>query len=193
MAQSFPPDRFDDVTDLKRVGAHRAPAPKGRGWIAFLWAVIATLVLVGIGTWALFSLNSSVDFFQGPSKSPSSSASETPSATPEPVAPVVDPEANILVLNGTPTSGLASEASTKLAGAGFTQSISTSDASTDTVEKSGIYYQDPSQEGAARAISNALGGIPIEVSQQYAIPTEEGDTPMLRIVVVLGADYQPAG
>ncbi|MGG7465656.1 LytR C-terminal domain-containing protein [Plantibacter sp. YIM 135347] len=191
MAETFPPDRFDDVPDLKRVGAHRAPAPKGRGWIAFLWAVVAVLVLVGIGTVALFTLNNKVDFFPQPTNS--ASESETPTPTPTEAAPVVDTEANILVLNGTETAGLAGQASEALAAAGFTQAISTSDASTSDVAQSGIYYQDPSQEGAARAMSAALGGMKIELSQQYAIPAEEGETPLLRIVVVLGADYTPAG
>jgi hypothetical protein len=112
MAESFPPDRFDEVPDLKRVGAHRAPAPKGRGWIAFLVAVVATLVLVGVGTFALFGLNDRIDFFGG-SQSPS--ATPTPTPTPTEAAPVVDPAASILVLNGTPTAGLAASATRHVA------------------------------------------------------------------------------
>ncbi|TKJ98789.1 hypothetical protein PlfCFBP13513_05000 [Plantibacter flavus] len=189
MAESFPPDRFDEVPDLKRVGAHRAPAPKGRGWIAFLVAVVATLVLVGVGTFALFGLNDRIDFFGG-SQSPS--ATPTPTPTPTEAAPVVDPAASILVLNGTPTAGLAASAAAAITAAGFTQQIGTSDASTEDVTTSGVYYQDPSQEGVARAIANALGGIPIQITDTYAIPVEEGEAPVLRIVVVVGADYQPA-
>jgi len=189
MAESFPHDRFDEVPDLKRVGAHRAPAPKGRGWIAFLVAVVATLVLVGIGTFALFSLNDRIDFFGGAA---SPSPTPTPTPTPTEAAPVVDPAASILVLNGTPTSGLAAAGAAAITAAGFPQQISTSDASTDDVATSGVYYQDASQEGAARAIAAALGGIPIQLTDQYVIPVEEGQEPILRIVVVLGADYQPA-
>ncbi|WP_229938766.1 LytR C-terminal domain-containing protein, partial [Plantibacter cousiniae (nom. nud.)] len=107
-------------------------------------------------------------------------------------APVVDPAASILVLNGTPTAGLAASAAAAIAAAGFTQQIGTSDASTEDVTTSGVYYQDPSQEGVARAIANALGGIPIQITDTYAIPVEEGEAPVLRIVVVVGADYQPA-
>lgn len=188
MAETFPPDRFDDVADLKRVGAHRAPTPKGRGWIAFLVAVVATLVLVGVGTLALFGLNDRIDFFGG---SAAPSATATPTPTPTEAAPVVDPAASILVLNGTTTDGLAGAAAAALAAAGFTQQIPTSDASTDDVAASGVYYQDASQEGVARAIANALGGIPIQITDQYAIPVEEGEAPVLRIVVVVGADYQP--
>ena len=49
-----PRDRFDDVpADLARVGAHRAPARRGRGFVTFAWAALATGALVGAGVLGL--------------------------------------------------------------------------------------------------------------------------------------------
>ena len=35
---SFPRDRFVDVPETVRVGAHRAENPRIRGWVVLLWA-----------------------------------------------------------------------------------------------------------------------------------------------------------
>jgi hypothetical protein len=62
---TFPRDQFDAIPDdLTRVGAHRAPAKKGRGWLAFLWAVLATVALVAGGLFTLSRLDSkfAIDF-----------------------------------------------------------------------------------------------------------------------------------
>ncbi|MGH1549227.1 hypothetical protein ACRAWB_08665 [Leifsonia poae] len=70
MTEKFPRDRFDEIPeDLTRVGAHRAPRPKGRGWIAVGWAVLATLVLVGAGIFGLSLVNGSISF-HGATSSP---------------------------------------------------------------------------------------------------------------------------
>ena len=49
---SHPRDRFDDVPDLSRVGAHRAENPHLHGGVVFLWALAST-VLLTIGGIAL--------------------------------------------------------------------------------------------------------------------------------------------
>jgi len=51
---SYPKDRFDQLPeDLQRIGAHRGPAKKGRGWIGFAWALLATGVLIFGGLFAI--------------------------------------------------------------------------------------------------------------------------------------------
>ena len=51
---NFPKDRFDAVPqDTHRIGAHRGPKRKGRGWIAFAWAVVATVLLTTAGLFGL--------------------------------------------------------------------------------------------------------------------------------------------
>ena len=47
-------DRFDNLPEgLLRIGAHRAAAKRGRGWIAFAWAALATGILVALGLYGL--------------------------------------------------------------------------------------------------------------------------------------------
>jgi len=46
---SHPRDRFDDVPDLSRVGAHRAENPHLRAGVVFLWALVATIALAAGG------------------------------------------------------------------------------------------------------------------------------------------------
>ena len=104
MAEKFPRDRFDEIPDdLTRVGAHRAPRARGRGWIAVGWAALATVLLVGAGIFGLSLVNGSISF-HGPSSSASRTASATPTASPTPtIVPTVNPALTVNVLNGTST------------------------------------------------------------------------------------------
>ncbi|MEO6117173.1 MAG: LytR family transcriptional regulator, partial [Pseudolysinimonas sp.] len=81
---SSAPDQFDEIpTDLARVGAHRAPAKRGVGWVRFGWAVLATAVLVVAGLFGLSLLNPDfkIDLpFAGSSQSAVPSISATPAA-----------------------------------------------------------------------------------------------------------------
>ena len=77
MTTRYPRDRFDDVADGPRVGAHRGAQRRGRGWIAFAWAALATGVIVGISVLGLALLNGSYSFTGSTSPSASSSASAT--------------------------------------------------------------------------------------------------------------------
>jgi hypothetical protein len=84
---SFPRDQFDDVPDGDgRVGAHRAPPRRGRGWIAFAWAALATGVLVIVGLFVLSRVDSSFELpslpLAGGGGTPAASASATPTSVP---------------------------------------------------------------------------------------------------------------
>ena len=88
---SFPQDPFDVVpADLTRVGAHRAPRRRGRGWIMFAWAALATGVLVVGGLYGLSRVDPNISF-----ELPSFGGGEDPVAQPSPststVPPVTDP------------------------------------------------------------------------------------------------------
>ncbi len=178
----FPPDRFDrPPADLQRVGAHRAPRPGGRGWVVFGWAAVATAALIAVGVLAMFAINNRVVF--NPFASPTTTTTESPTPTPT-VEPTLDPSVTVIVLNGTTVQGLAGQVGDLLAGQGWTVGAR-SNASTQDVEASTIYYTDPAQEGAARGLSAALNGMPIQLSDAFLVPGES------RITVVLGADYTP--
>jgi cell division septation protein DedD len=186
MAHNFAKDRFDEIpADLKRVGAHRAPVPPGRGWFLFLWAVVATVVLVAAGIVGLTLLGDRLNFVDD-----STPAATAPQVTETPTAvATIDPDSMVTVLNGTGTRGLATEAIEKLNAAGWTQSITPGNASVTDVETTTVYYEDPSQEGAARGLAKGLEVGSIQLSTQFQIPVEEGEEPILQLTVVLGADY----
>ena len=193
MSRSHPRDRFDvkGPSEPARVGAHRGPARRGRGWIAFAWATAATVVLVIVGIVSLQLITDRLDLDAVfPQQESSEAASEAPS-TPAPAPAVVDTAALVTVLNGTPTQGLAAQAVEQLAVAGWSQNIAVSNADQSTVETTIVYYQDPSQEGAARGLAEALGVGTITLSDDFAIDVAEGEEPILQLVVVLGADYVP--
>jgi cell division septation protein DedD len=186
MAHTFAKDRFDEVpADLKRVGAHRAPIPPGRGGLLLLWAALATVVLVAAGIIGLTLLGDRVNFVDN--STPVATAPQL-TDTPTPVA-TIDPDSMVTVLNGTTTRGLATEAIEKLNAAGWPQSITPGNASVSDVGTTTVYYEDPSQEGAARGLAEGLGVGRIQLSTQFQIPVEEDEEPVLQLTVVLGADY----
>ncbi|MDY1006183.1 LytR C-terminal domain-containing protein [Curtobacterium sp. CFBP9011] len=194
----FPRDRFDDVTDGPRVGAHRGATRRGGGWVVFAWAALATGVLVGVGVLVLALANGSVQFTEGSggaSSAPSSSASPTPSSgaaagsepsdqasTEAPAAggsPTDQGSTTLVVLNGTSTTGLAANASSKLAGAGW-KVTSTGDAGTTGSTQTIVYYQQASQAAVAQGIAKSLGTSAVQQSSAF---------PNADVSVVLGADF----
>ncbi|MDH6180140.1 hypothetical protein M2152_000322 [Microbacteriaceae bacterium SG_E_30_P1] len=183
---SFPPDRFDNVpADLSRVGAHRAPARRGRGWIAFAWAALATGVLVFGG---LFGISRFLDIDLGLGLAP---VAETPTPTPTPTPTmdaVTDPSAidpargfTITVLNGTNEVGLQNTIGDQLAAAGWPIGTRANAQAADVVDETIVYYRIPEDEGIARGLVAALG-----VGDVRLVPPET--FPGADITIVLGAD-----
>lgn len=201
MTERFPRDRFDDVTDGPRVGAHRGPQRRGRGWIVFAWAALATGVLVGIGVLAL-GLATGGDSFDSTSgttttSSPTASASGRPSSSPSSsssssssagtgsssgataATPAQQGTTTVVVLNGTNTTGLAGRASTALSGAGW-RITSTGDAGTTGTTQTFVYYRSAASAAVAQGIAKSLGTTAVQ--QSAAFPNAD-------VSVVLGADY----
>lgn len=181
---AFPSDRFDiHPASAGRVGAHRRAQPKNRGFVTFAWAALATGILVGLGVVWILVINDRVSFdnpFGGSGTSGESSIVD------QAVEPTIDPSASIIILNGTETDGLAGQVGNTLSAAGWTVGSTGTNATPD-VTTTTIYYDNPAQEGAARGLSEALGGVPIELSQAFYV---EG---LNRIGILIGADYVPAG
>ncbi|MFJ3385661.1 MULTISPECIES: LytR C-terminal domain-containing protein [unclassified Curtobacterium] len=189
----FPHDRFDDVTDGPRVGAHRGMHRRGRGWIAFAWAALATGVLVGIGVLVLALLNGSYSFSGSDDASASASAtssasssaspSSTPSSSASSAATAAQPSeqgsTTLVVLNGTSTAGLAAKGTSALTTAGWTVTSSGNAGTTGTTSTI-VYYQQESQAAVARGVAAALGVTAVQ--QSAAFPNAD-------VSVVLGADY----
>lgn len=182
---TYPQDRFDDIPDeLQRVGAHRAPAKKGRGWIGFGWAVLATIILTAGGLFGLAAINNNINF-DLPFLQPQ--ATDTPTPTPSPTAEAkLDPDVPLTILNGTPTPGLATQVGDALLAQGWKGAAegvgSRANAATRDIEKTVVYYSDPSYEGAARGLVLALKIGEIRLSTDY---------PASSITIVIGSDYKP--
>ena len=176
-ATARPRDRFDDVpTDLARVGAHRAPARRGRGLVTFGWAALATGVLVGAGVLGLSVIERGVATTGGGTTTTSGSSSvAAPAAT-------IDPNASVVVLNATKTSGLAASAAATAKSDGWKVS-STANADTQGVKISTVYYGDKAAQGAALGLAKSLGIGRTQQSDRFDV---QGRT---RLTVVLGSDF----
>ena len=184
MAEKYPKDRFDAIPDdLQRVGAHRSPRPKGRGWIAVGWAVLATVVLVAVGVFGLSLVNGSISFHGALSSSSAlKSQTSTPTPTPTPtIVPTVDPSLSVTVLNGTTRGGLAKTAGDKLTAAGW-KVRALGNADTSNVAQTVVYYSDPKNKAAALGVAQSLPGATIQETQTYAASGAD-------ITVVVGANF----
>jgi hypothetical protein len=180
---NFPPDQFDTLPEnLTRVGAHRAPVTRGRRWIAFAWAALATGVLVAGGLYAVSLADASIDFVE-----PTSTASGTASAVPtaEPVtdpSTVVDRAITITVLNGTATVGLEDDAASVLVDAGWTVGSEATSTATD-ITQTIVYFSDAANEDVARGVALALGVGDVSLSDAFL------GAPL---TVVVGTDFADA-
>jgi hypothetical protein len=186
---SFPRDQFDEVQDgTGRVGAHRAPARRGRGWIGFAWAVLATGVLVLVGLIVLARLGQFTFPTIGGGAAPSASSSASASPTAQ---PITDPSAvpsdlaaglTISVLNGTADSTLDDKAGDQIKNAGWPDPAR-ADSSSHTEKTTVVYYSDARYEGVARGIAQLLGVKQVQLSDAFLGAV---------VTVVLGSDYKPA-
>jgi hypothetical protein len=183
MARTHPHDQFDDLPHGHRVGAHRAPAKKGRGWVPFWWALGTTLLLIGIGIVILVTLTNRLSFTIPGLPTDAATAAPTAEVIPT-AAPTVDPSLSVTVLNGTPDADLAASVAETLIGAGWDVG-STQESDADGVESTFVYYSDPTLEGAARGVSASLPGSAVILSDDFA---ETGAS----ITVIVGNDYLAA-
>jgi len=187
---STPRDRFDDLPDdLVRVGAHRAPAKRGRGWINVAWALLATAVLVVGGLYALSRVNPDISFELPDLGGGTENPGETP--TPDPgVEPITDPALvdpalalSISVLNASPTDRQQDAVVLQLTNAGW-PNLSGANASARDQEVTYIYYNGSSYEAIALGLAQTLGTDPANIRNSDAYLGAP-------VTVVLGADYVP--
>jgi hypothetical protein len=165
----YPHDRFDGAPEtLARVGAHRAPRRRGRGWITLGWAALATAVLVALGVFGLTQIDRQV--------------ADTGATAAPTVKATVDPRIDVVLLNATTTAGLAAGASQKATAAGW-HVVSTANADSTNVARTTVYYTTASQEGAAAGLAKSLGVTRTALSTKFAV---KGTS---RLTVVLGRDY----
>jgi hypothetical protein len=187
---STPRDRFDDLPDdLTRVGAHRAPAKRGRGWVNFAWAALATGVLIVGGLYGLSRVNPAISFeipdLGGGVAEPGTTATPQPEATPLTDPSLVDPalELSISVLNGSPTTGQQNAAAEQIALAGWPEPAAAVASARDQ-ESTIIYYNGAQYEPIALGLAQLLGTDPANIVNSDAYPGAP-------VTILLGADYVP--
>ncbi|QYH35537.1 LytR C-terminal domain-containing protein [Salinibacterium sp. M195] len=187
---SYPKDRFDEQPDdVERIGAHRGPRRRGRGWIGFAWALLATGILVFGGLYALSQYlgdDLGIPIFATP---------EEPVDAPDPVetvAPVTDPAAidparaiTIDVLNGSSETSAQTSAFDELSAAGWPMG-SAAPASDRSIEETFIYYSNAADEDVASGLVSALGIGEIRLVEPEIFPAAA-------LTIVLGSDYLTSG
>ncbi len=187
----YTPDRFDEIpASLGRVGAHRAPAPRGRGWIVVAWSALASGLLVVAGLYGLSLISDRVTFplpgidTAEPMPTPTESASVPPSIEPitDPALAALPAGFTITVLNGTEVDGLGAAARDLLSAPGWPVGTVTAAAQTDLADTV-IYYNDPALEGVAVGMATLLGAGVVELSDAF---------PGAPITIALGADFAAA-
>ncbi|WP_295837207.1 LytR C-terminal domain-containing protein [uncultured Microbacterium sp.] len=188
MARStFPRDRFDDLPEAAgRVGAHRAERPRSRGWIVFLWAAIATLVLIIAGIFATLVVSGRISLGDDPTAAPTASAEPTTAA-------VVDTSYSVVVLNGTSDEGLAAAVRDQILAAGWAgDTVETGNSDSTDFAATTVYYLRESDQAAAEGLAQTIGGAETAQSD-FLQPTDDPNTPddesdVKRLIVVIGMD-----
>ena len=186
MARStFPRDRFDDLpVEAGRVGAHRAERPRSRGWIIFLWAALATVVLIIVGIFGVLVASGRISLGSDPSP--------TPTAVDTAAAAIVT-SYSVVALNGTADEGLAGNLRDRIVELGWPgDSVQTGDSDTTDFATTTVYYRTADDAEAARGLADAIGGADIAESD-FLQPTDDPDTAddesaEKRLVVVIGLD-----
>jgi hypothetical protein len=180
-------DAFDDIpVGLTRRGAHRSPKRTRSAFVKLAWAALATGVLVTAGVGGLVVVSDTVslrDFstlFAGASPTPTPTAVVT-------AVPTLDPALLVNVLNATDSPGVASTVVATLGAAGWQVGSGTN--ASEVVERTVVYYGDPSLEGAARGVLASMvdagwqtGPGSVDLSDAFI------ESPA-QLTVVLGADF----
>jgi len=154
-----------------------------RAGIVFLWAVVATVILLVAGIFGSLLVSGRISFAPEP----------VPTTTPLPVVdPVVDTTVPVLVLNATPQEGLATQVRDTVIAAGWAAEIvSAGAAGSDDFPTTTIYYASDEDEAVALGLADVIGGAEIALSDQY-LPPDDPDTEVneaaRQLTVVLGLD-----
>ncbi|MBD3942773.1 LytR C-terminal domain-containing protein [Microbacterium sp. NEAU-LLC] len=177
----YPQDRFDDLPDTDRVGAHRAENPRMRGWVVLLWAALATVVLIAVGIFGTLIASGRIDLAPTP----------TPTVAPAPeVTPVKDTTYQVQILNATPEEGLATQMKDTVVNAGWAEdAVAAGGAGSQDFPTTTVFYSDPADAAAAAGLAEVIGGAATEQSDAYPAPSAD----VKQLTIVIGLDRTAAG
>ncbi|MEJ1155117.1 LytR C-terminal domain-containing protein [Microbacterium marmarense] len=179
---SVPKDRFDDLPESGRIGAHRAENPHMRGWVVLLWAALATIVLITVGIFATLIASGRIEL-----------GAPEPAATVEPtpdVEAVVDTSFDVVILNATPESGLATQLKDVVVAAGWAdEMVTASEAGSEDFAETTVYYLNDEDEAAALGLANVIGGAEVAQTDVYQPATADEQ----QLTIVIGVDRASVG
>ncbi len=147
------------------------------GWIALLWAATATLILVIVGTFAAMVFTGRITLFPD----------APPAATTEPEDPgVIDTDYLVLILNGTPDTGLDARFRDLVVNEGWSGAdVFAGPSGTTSFRTTTIYYSSEADEPAARGLARVIGGAVLEEDDYYA---NSDDPESKQLTIVIGLD-----
>lgn len=173
-------DRFDAVPRSGRVGAHRVNGRPRYVWQYLIAGLLGFALLTGAGV--LF-VNSAGNTGKLPLPTSDTGAPAKKEKAPE---AVLDPDATIAVLNGTPTSNLAAGVVQVITENEWGDILFAGTAADTGVAISAVFYTEDKDASAAEGLAKKLGGLSTYKNEAY----NEYDS---RLVVLLGADYAGPG
>lgn len=178
--KGYPHDRFDDVHKSTRTGAHRFTPHQRYAWQFIVGGLIGAVLLTGIGV-------VSVNFANNAGTLPILPTEAPVEPTVEKTTPALDPEASIVILDGTSATGeVALRLDPIIVQEQWGIVISAGPAASTDVEISAVFYSDLADEAAALGLAQKLGGLSAYQSDEYV------DTGA-RLIVLLGSDYAGPG
>lgn len=176
---AYPKDRFDGAHKYSRVGAHRLVAKPRRFLLYVLSALLGIVLLTAGGIIAVQVIGADVSSFVNEEAAP-----EAPQLAA--VKPELDPEAPVVVLNGTRMPGFGGIIDGIITQNNWGKILFSTEAASDEVEISAVFYVSVADEAAALGLARELGGVSVYQSYDY---TDFG----AKLVVLLGADYAGPG
>lgn len=176
---TLPADRFDELSKSPRVGAHRVIGRPRRIWLFLVCAVLGFVLLTVGGVLYLQISGQSVADLRGV-------AAPTETKAPVKVKAELDPEAQVVVLNGTPMEGFEAVVDNEITQNAWGQILFSGPAEVNDVEISAVFYADPADEAAALGLAKELGGVSTFLNTDYS---DYG----ARLIVLLGTNYAGPG
>ncbi len=187
-------DRFDALKrEPGRVGAHRGPIRRGGGWLGLLLFLVGLAVITAAGLFVVDRIvrdtnqtGEGLDFNFPflPQFVPTPTPTDTPTAPPVVTDPAqaVARGVRIMVINGTPVTGLQNTVADQLTAAGWAATITRAAASERDILDTFVYYVDPANADIARGLAQAL-----QLGEAKAIAPNV--YPGQDIVIVIGNDH----
>jgi len=159
MAQ-YPEDQFDRLPErVLRVGAHRAASKRGRGWVRFAWAALATGLLVVVGVVGLSIVNGRPvvplpgDGIAAPTLVPAPEETVEPVTDPGTIDPAL--ALSISVLNAAPEDGLEQVVGDRLEEVGWPVGAR-GVAAVRSLDRTVVYFNAPDYEAIAAGVAAAV-------------------------------------